>query len=190
MTGKAQYGIDVQLDGMLHAVIARSLVMGGKMASFDPTEASKVSGVVKILPMPASEPSATFHPLEGVAVVARNTWAALKARKALQIQWRDGVHSEYNSDSYRTEMERAARKPGLVLRAVGDVDQAFDTAARIVQAEYYLPHIAHASMEPPAAVARTADEYCKIWAPTQAPQATRVDIAKHLGLPTEKVKCA
>jgi isoquinoline 1-oxidoreductase subunit beta len=187
VTGKAQYGIDTWFDGMLYAVVARSPVLGGKVTHFDAADAVKIPGVVKVLEIPASVPSAKFHPLAGIAVIANDTWVAIKARNALKIEWDDGAHGGYDSNTYREELEQAARKPGTVVRESGDVDGALGKAARKIEAEYYLPHIAHATMEPPAAVARIVDGRCEVWAPTQAPQVTREDVAKHLGLSFENV---
>jgi isoquinoline 1-oxidoreductase subunit beta len=187
VAGKAQYGIDTRLEGMLYAVVARSPVLGGKVAHYDADEALKMPGVVKVLQIQVNVPSARFHPLNGVAVVATDTWIAIKARNALKVQWDDGVHGSYDSKAYRAELEQAARKPGQVLRAVGDFDAAMTKAARKVEAEYYLPHLAHASMEPPAATARMVDGRCEVWAAVQAPQVTREDVAKHLGLSPENV---
>jgi len=185
--GRAQYGIDVRLDGMLYAVVARSPVFGGKIARFDAAPAQAIPGVVKVIEIPGSPGPALFAPLNGVAVLAEDTWIAMKARQALQIEWNDGPHGTYDSVVYRTELEQAARKPGKVLREAGDVDATMSKAARKVEAEYYLPHLAHATMEPPSAAARIVDGNCEVWAPTQAPQATRENVAKRLGLPFEKV---
>ena len=187
VAGKAQYGIDTRLEGMLYAVVARSPVLGGKVVRYDAAEALKIPGVVKVLQIQVSVPSAKFHPLNGVAVVAMDTWTAIKARNALKVQWDDGVHGSYDSKAYRAELEQAARKPGKVLREAGDVDGAMSKAAHKVEAEYYLPHLAHASMEPPAATARIVDGRCEVWAAVQAPQVTREDVAKHLGLSPENV---
>jgi len=187
VAGKAQYGIDTRLEGMLYAVVARSPVLAGKVVRYDAAEALKIPGVVKVLQIQVSVPSAKFHPLNGVAVVAMDTWTAIKARNALKVQWDDGVHASYDSKAYRAELEQAARKPGKVLREAGDVDGAMSKAAHKVEAEYYLPHLAHASMEPPAATARIVDGRCEVWAAVQAPQVTREDVAKHLGLSSENV---
>ncbi len=187
VTGKAQYGIDPWFPGMAFAVIARSPVLGGKIRHFDGEAASRMPGVLKVMEMPATVADAQFHPLAGVAVVATNTGAAIKAREALKIEWDDGPHGQYDSDAYRAELEKAARNPGQVIREAGDVNGAFAKAARKVEAEYYLPHIAHATMEPPAAVARIVDGRCEVWACTQAPQVTRADVAKHLGIPFANV---
>ncbi len=187
VTGKAQYGIDPWFKDMLFAVIERSPVLGGKIRHFDADAAAKSPGIVKVWQLPAATATATFHPLAGVAVIANSTGAAIAARKLLKIQWDDGEHGGYDSDSYRAELESAARNPGQVVREAGDVDKAFQSAVRVVEAEYYIPHIAHATMEPPCAVARIVDGRCEVWAPTQAPQVTREDVAKHLGIPFESV---
>lgn len=186
-TGKAQYGIDPWFEGMAFAAITRAPVLGGKVKRFDAAAASRVPGVIKIMQMPTIEANAVFKPLAGVAVIAIDTGTALKARKLLQIEWDDGEHREYDSVKYRAELEKAARNPGQVIREGGDFDASFAKAAKTVEAEYYLPHIAHATMEPPAAVARIAGGKCEVWAPTQAPQVTREDVAKCLGMPFENV---
>ena len=185
--GKAQYGIDTRLDGMLYAVIARSPVFGGKVARFDATEAMAMPGVVKVFEIQGTPGPAQFQPLSGVAIVAKDTWIAIKARKTLKIEWADGANGTYDSKAYRAQMEQSARKPGAVSRQVGDVDTAMAGAARKVEAEYYLPHIAHATMEAPAAAARIVNGRCEVWAPTQAPQVTRSDISKRLGIPFQNV---
>src|SRR5688572_7161946 len=186
-SGAAQYGIDVRLDGMLYAVIARTPVWGGKVATFNASEALKTKGVLKVIEIPGTPLPAVFQPKAGVAVIARDTWTALKARETLKIEWTDGEHGNYDSVAYRAELEKAVRAPGKVLRESGDFDAAFAKAARKVEAEYYLPHIAHATMEPPNATARIVNGNCEVWAPTQAPQATRDNVAKRLGLAADKV---
>ena len=185
--GTAQYGIDVRLDGMLYAVTARAPVWGGKVATFNANDALKMKGVIKVVEIPGTPLPSAFQPKSGVAVIARDTWSALKARDALEIEWNDGEHARYDSAAYRAELEQAVRKPGQVLRETGDFDAALAKAARKVEAEYYLPHIAHATMEPPNATARIVNGHCEVWAPTQAPQGTREDVAKRLGLPMDKV---
>src|SRR6202012_2215525 len=117
------------------------------------------------------------QPLGGVAVIARNTGAAIKGRDALKIVWDDGANAKYDSVAYRTELEEAARKPGLVVRKEGDADGALKGAAKVITGEYYLPHLAHASMEPPVAVANVKDGKAEIWAPVQSPGATREAVA-------------
>ncbi|HEY2678143.1 MAG TPA: xanthine dehydrogenase family protein molybdopterin-binding subunit [Steroidobacteraceae bacterium] len=187
ITGKAQYGIDPWFKDMCFAVIARSPVLGGSVKQFDGSAAAAAPGVQKVLQMPAPTAKATFHPLAGVAIIANSTGAAIAARKLLKIEWIDGANGTYDSDAYRASMQESAHKPGKVVRESGNVDTAMSSAAKSVEAEYYIPHIAHATMEPPCAVARIAAGKCEVWAPTQAPQVTREDVAKHLGIASENV---
>jgi len=187
-TGKAVYGLDTKIDGMLYALVARPPVFGGKVASYDDTEAKKVAGVVKIFKIDAPEAPVEFQPLGGVAVIAKNTWAAMKAREALKITWDDGPNASYDSVAFRGELEKAARAPGKVVRNQGDVDGAMAKAKKRVEAEYFVPHLVQAPMEPPAAVVRIKDGFCEAWACTQAPQATHDRLAKKLNLASDKVR--
>lgn len=186
-TGKAQYGQDVRLDGMKYAVVARPPVYGGKVKSVDSTAAAKVPGVEKIVQIPGTPPPSVFQPLGGVAVIARNTWAAIQGREALKIEWEDGPNRAYNSPAYEKQLLETARKPGKPVRSEGDFDAAFAGAAKKVEAEYYLPHLAHAPMEPPAATARVAGGKCEVWACVQSPQGTRDTVAKSLSMPAADV---
>ncbi len=186
-TGAARYGADVRLPGMKYAVIARPPVTGGKLVSFDGSEAMKISGVEKVMEVKGWPWPSKFQPLGGVAVIARNTGAAIKGRDALKVVWDDGPNGQYDSVAYRKELEDAARKPGLVVRKEGDVDAALKNADRVITGEYYLPHLAHVSMEPPVAVANVKSNKAEIWAPVQSPGGTREDVAKTLDIPVENV---
>ncbi|MGY2050673.1 molybdopterin cofactor-binding domain-containing protein [Methylobacterium sp. JK268] len=186
-TGKAWYGLDTRLDGQLYAVVAHPPVFGGKVKSFDAADTLKVPGVVKVVPIDPPAPPVEFQPLGGVAVIAKNTWAAIKGREALKITWDDGPNASYDSDTYRAQLEESARKPGKVVRQEGDVDAAMKAAKKRVTAEYYIPHLVQAPMEPPAATVRIKDGKVEAWACTQAPQATRDRIAKRLGIGPENV---
>ncbi len=188
VSGKAQYGIDTRLPGMLYAVVARPPVYGGKLVKYDATQALKVPGVVRVVEIESSPPPAQFNPLGGVAVIARNTGAAIKGREALTIEWDDGPNRGYDSATYKATLEELARKPGKVVRNDGNLDAAMASAARHLEAEYYVPHHAHATMEPPAATVRIADGKCEAWAGIQSPQNARDLIAKALGMPVENVK--
>jgi isoquinoline 1-oxidoreductase beta subunit len=187
VTGRAAYGIDTVLDGMLFAVVARPPVYGGKVASYDAQATLKVPGVVKVLEIPGTPPPSEFQPLGGIAVIAQNTWAAIQGRKALKITWDDGANASYDSQAYRAALEQAARAPGEVVRNQGDVAAALQSAARRVEAQYYIPHMAQAPMEPPAATARIVNGRCEVWAAVQAPQATHDRVAKRLNLAPENV---
>ena len=179
-TGDALYGADVFLPGMKVAAIARPPVVGAKPVRYDASGARAVPGVEHVLELPASIMPAKFAPLGGVAVVASNTDAAIKGRDALEIEWGDSPHSGYTSASYMEEMRAEAKKPGQVLRAEGDAAAAFANAARVFGQEYSQAHMAHAPMEPPAAVANVADGKCQIWAPVQSPYGARGDVAAAL----------
>ncbi|HEX3603893.1 MAG TPA: molybdopterin cofactor-binding domain-containing protein [Steroidobacteraceae bacterium] len=187
VTGQAQYGIDPWFKDMSFAVIARSPVLGGSIKQFDGKAAAAAPGVLKVMQMPAPVAKATFHPLAGVAVIANSTGTAIAARKLLKIDWDDGANGSYDSDAYRAAMQESAHKPGRVVRESGNIDTALKAAANTIEAEYYIPHIAHATMEPPCAVARIVAGKCEVWAPTQAPQATREDVAKYLGISADNV---
>ena len=186
-TGRAGYGADVRLPGMKYVVIARPPVVGGKLVSFDAAEAMKVPGVERVMAVRGWPWPAKFQPVGGVAVVARNTGAAIKGRNALKVVWDDGANAHYDSVAYRTELEAAVRAPGLVVRNDGDPEGALKTADKVVVGEYYLPHLAHVSMEPPVATARWADGAMEVWAPVQSPGGTREDLAKTLEIGADKV---
>jgi isoquinoline 1-oxidoreductase beta subunit len=186
-TGKAQYGTDTRLPGMVYAVVARPQVYGGKVVSVDSAAALKVPGVLRVVQIDPTPGAPQFNPLGGVAVIGRNTWAALQGRAALKIVWDDGPNATYDSAAYRTTLEEAARKPGKVVRNDGDFTAAAAAAAKRVTAEYYLPHLAHASMEAPAASARIVNGKCEVWGCFQSPQAARDLVAKRLGMPVENV---
>jgi isoquinoline 1-oxidoreductase subunit beta len=185
--GTARYGGDIRLPSMKYAVIARPPVTGGKLVSFDGADAMKVSGVEKVMEVKGWPWPSKFQPLGGVAVIARNTGAAIKGRDALKIVWDDGANAKYESVAYRAALEDAVRKPGLIVRKEGDVDTALKNADKVIVGEYYLPHLAHVSMEPPVAVADVKGDKAEIWAPVQSPGGTHEDVAKTLGIPEDNV---
>ncbi len=180
--GRAAYGIDTRLEGMLYAVVARPAVLGGKVAHFDAEAALAVPGVVKVVEIPSYPPPPQAYPLGGVAVLARNTWAAIKGREALKIRWDEGPNRRFDSRQFGEVLERAVRNPGKAVRNDGDAMAALRGAGRRIEAEYYLPFLAHASMEPPAATARIVDGRCEVWAPVQDPQGTRDLVTGLLGM--------
>ncbi|MDT6962688.1 xanthine dehydrogenase family protein molybdopterin-binding subunit [Cupriavidus sp. SZY C1] len=187
--GKATYGIDVRLPGMVYAVIARPPVYGGKLRKVDGTDALKVPGVLRIVELKGYDGPPLFNPVGGVAVVATNTWAAMQGRAALKLEWDHGANASYDSAVFRRTLEAAVQQPGKPLRNDGDAVAALSAAAgqRKVAAQYYIPHLAHASMETPVATARFVDGKCEIWAPSQAPQGALESVAKHVGLDARDV---
>jgi isoquinoline 1-oxidoreductase subunit beta len=186
-TGKAMYAQDVHVPGMKYAVIARPPVVGGKVKSFDGAAAMKVPGVVKVLSIAGTPAPWKFGPLGGVAVVADNTWAAIKGRQALNVQWDDGANASYDSETFKAKMAESARKPGKVERDEGDIDAAIAGADKVIEREYYIPHGHHATMEPPAAVVKVGNGSAEVWACVQSPGGTRGDVAKLLGLDEKQV---
>ena len=186
-TGRAVYGQDVVFPDMLFAVVARSPVFGGTLKGFDAAAALKVPGVVKVVEIKGSGIPTAFSPLPGVAVIATNTWAAMNGRSALKLDWEGGPNAAYDSANYRAAMQASASKPGKVIRDKGDVDGALKSAAKVVKAEYYIPHLTQAPMEPPVATARFKDGKVEVWGPFQSPQAVRGGVAQRLGLPPETV---
>ena len=182
VSGRAAYGIDTRLEGMLYAVVVRPAVLGGKLVHYDAQAALAVPGVVRVLEIPPHPAPAQYYPLGGVAVVARSTWAAIKGREALKVAWDDGPNRAYDSRQFEAMLQRAVRNPAKVVRNQGDAQATLEKVGKRIEAEYYLPFLAHASMEPPVATARILNGHCEVWAPVQAPQATRDLVKELLGL--------
>ncbi len=187
--GKPLFGMDVRVDGMLYAAIAHPPVLGGKVKSVDDSATLKFKGVKQTIPIDPFKPPHHFQPLGGVAVIADNTWSAFKGRDALKIEWDNGAHAVYNSPDYKKELQKTARQPGKVVHTIGDPDAEFSKGGKLIEAEYYAPHLAHASMEPPVAVADVQGEKVTVWSPTQNPQGVQEEVAKKLGLKKENVTC-
>ena len=180
--GRAVYGIDVVVPGMRYASVERCPVYGGKIKSFDPRDALSVAGVEQVVEIPATPTPSGFKPLGGVAVIATNTWSAQQGRQKLKIDWDYGPNAGHDSVTYRAELEATAREPGKVARNQGDVDAALASAVRRVSADYFVPYLAHASMEVPTAVAHWVGSTCETWSPTQNPAQVRQTVAQVLGV--------
>lgn len=176
VTGKAEYGLDVRLPDMLYASIERPPVIGGSVKSFDATKAKQVPGVLSIVQVS-----------RGVAVIARNSWAALKGREALNVVFDDGGHGDFSSAKYTRSLFDAATKPGITTRSAGDSAAAIGRAARTLEADYVYPFYAHAPVEPMNTTAWLRDGACEIWSPTQAPNDVQERSAQLLGLTPDKV---
>jgi isoquinoline 1-oxidoreductase beta subunit len=184
VVGKATYGIDVKVPGMKYAVVEHCPVTYGKVTSFDASEAMKVPGVEKVVEIPQNQPPIVFNTLGGIAVIANNTWAANEGRKKLKIEWDMGANAVYNSEPFRQAMEEEARNgtEAKVVRKEGDADAALKGAAKVLEATFYVPHFAHATMEPPSAVAVVKDGKCEVWSSCQDPQAARATVAGAIGV--------
>lgn len=179
-TGKAIYGADIVLPGMKFAAVMRPPVWGGKVLAVDDTATLAIIGVERVIRIPETPIPGGYLPLGGVAVIAKNTWAAIKGRDALKVTWDNGPNADYDSKAYKATLLDAVRKPGQAGRTVGDVAKALGSASRTVKAEYYMPHLAHAQMEPVAAIANVANGRVEVWAPTQSPMDARKTVAEYL----------
>jgi isoquinoline 1-oxidoreductase subunit beta len=189
VTGKAVFGMDARVDGMVYASVEHPPVLGGKVKSFDDKEALKVPGVRQTVAMDPFKPPPAFQPLGGIAVIADNTWAAFQGRKKLNISWDNGPNETYNSDAYKNELRATSHNPCKVVRNLGDADAVFAKGGKVYEADYYVPLLAHASMEPMVAVADYKGGKVTIWAPTQSPQGVQDTVAKELGIAKEDVIC-
>jgi isoquinoline 1-oxidoreductase beta subunit len=186
--GDSTFGIDVTRPRMVYAVVARPPQLFGRVGSVDDTKALAVPGVLSTMRLPDAKPPALFQPLGGVAVVARDTWAAIEGRRALEIAWQDGPNAGYDSEAYAKQLQATALRSGKVRRSRGDVGAALATAAKRVTAEYYAPHLNQSPMEPPSATAEWDGDRLECWACVQDPQNTRDTLAEALGIAKENIK--
>jgi isoquinoline 1-oxidoreductase subunit beta len=173
--GKAVFGMDVKVPGMLVASIERCPVFGGKVQSFDATATKAVRGVRQVVQVSS-----------GVAVVADNTWAAINGRRALKVTWDEGPMAGLTTEQMFREYAQAAAREGKVAKKVGDAAATL-AAARPIEATYEVPFLEHACMEPMNATAHVTADACHVWAPTQNPGGTQAIAAKLTGLPMERV---
>jgi isoquinoline 1-oxidoreductase beta subunit len=183
VNGTAIFGQDFKLDGMVYASVEHPPVLGGKATSFDSAEALQVWGVQQVVELPYFTPPHGFQALGGIAVIADNTWSTFQGRKALKVEWEDGPNAAYNSAQYKAALQGTTRGECAVDRNVGDVDAEFAKGGKIIEAEYYVPHLSHAPMEPPAAVADFRNGKVTVWSCTQNPQAVQETVAAALGIP-------
>ncbi|HYX68819.1 MAG TPA: xanthine dehydrogenase family protein molybdopterin-binding subunit [Terriglobales bacterium] len=175
--GKAEFGIDVRVPGMLYGSIAKCPVFGGKVASFDAAKTKAMRGVKGVYQVPS-----------GVAVVADSSWRALEGRNALNITWDEGPNAKVSSAGLRKQYAELAQNPGIVQVHAGEPAQALDGAAKKVEAVYEVPFLAHATMEPMNCTADVRADSAEIWSPTQAPSWVQEYAMKATGLPASKIK--
>jgi len=177
VNGSAVYGIDVAVDGMKTAAVVMSPVDGGKIRSVDETDARKIPGVIDVLRID-----------DAVAVVGEHYWAARAGLEALNVDWDLGPNAKLTTASIRAEVAKAA-KVGTPLNALerGDVETGFMSATKVLAAEYELPFLAHATMEPINTTVHVRPDGCDIWVGTQTPMVARKHAARITGLPVDKV---
>ncbi len=187
VTGAPLYASDLNLPGMLHAVFERSPVPGGRVASANFDEIKKLPGVRDAFVL--EEVGGAYALRAGVAIVASNTWAALRARQKLAVTWDDGPVVGQSWDAFVEQAREVSTRPAAdVQHQEGDVSKAFEAAAKIVRAEYIFPFLAHAAMEPLSCTAWLDDGVVKLWTVVQDPSDARSRVSKVLGLPASKVQ--
>ena len=188
-TGHAVYGFDARVPEMVYASIERAPVLGGTLKSFDDSQTKAVKGVQQTVVIESAKPPYGFQALGGVAVIANNTWAASQGRKKLKVEWESGPNAIFQSESYRRELIETAGKPQKIVRKNGDVEAGLSGSSKILEATYYTPLLAHAPMEPPAAVALWRDGKVECWTATQSPQDVQKTVAQAVGIKPEDVIC-
>lgn len=184
VNGKAIFGLDFKLPGMLYAVVERSPRFEGKVKSFDDTETRKVPGVTHVFKV---NREVFDHMREGVAVVATNLWAAIQGRKALKVTWDDDAFPHHNSADLYTKMHELVKGEMISYRTKGDVKKAMDQADRKLEAVYETPYESHSCMEPLNCVVHVKDGACEVWGPIQAPDWVQGNLSQYLSLPMDKV---
>ena len=181
VNGAALFTQDVKLPDMLTAVVAHPPRFGAKVRGVDAAAAKAVKGVIAVVPFATPVRS-------GVAVLAKDFWSAKKGRDALQVDWDESGAWQQGTEAILADYRRLAATPGAVARREGDVAAAFKRAARVVEATYEVPFLAHAAMEPMNAVARVSADGAEIWSGVQQAGIDKTNIAQFLGLPPEKVQ--
>ncbi len=188
VAGAARYGIDTRMAGMLYASLERAPVFGATVKSVDATAALATPGVRRVVTLdPANVDARVALITHSVAVVADNTWAAMRGRAALRITWAEGTGVAESTDAIRATFATLVKKPGKRLRNDGDVDAVFASSAKVVEAMYEVPFLAHVPMEPMNCVAHVHDGLCEIWAPTQVPSDAAARAGRMLGIGRDKV---
>ena len=177
INGTAIFGQDIHFEGLKTAMVARSPVFGGSVKSFDASAAKKIKGVQNVVQVPT-----------GVAVIADNYWAAKQGRDALKVEWDLGPNAGLDSKKMLEEYRSMATKDGLPAAKAGDAKAAISKAAKVIEAEYVLPYLAHSPMEPLNCAVKISDNGCEIWTGTQMQTTDQLAAAKVLGLKPEQVK--
>jgi isoquinoline 1-oxidoreductase beta subunit len=177
LNGKAIFGIDVALPGMLSAVVARPPIFGAKVKSFDDSRARSLPGVRKIAQVPS-----------GVAVIADTFWQAKVARDALRVDWDEGSMRSFSTTQMMQQFRERAKSPGVSVRKEGDAPAALAGAAKKIEAVYEVPYLSHLMMEPLNCVVDLGQDSCEVWTGSQFQTIDRANAAKTAGLPNEKVQ--
>lgn len=189
VTGKTKYGIDTERPDMRYAVIARSPYLNGTVQSFDDNEARKVNGVLDVFEIEGPQPGAPYDILaSGVAVVATSTYAAIKGRRALVVEWNEGPNRSDSSDRFWAENARMLEGDGQVVVDDGDFEDAIQRAERTVERRYEIPFVNHAPLEPQNCYAHVTEDRCHIIVPTQMPSGASRSAAWATGLERDQIE--
>ena len=176
--GTAVYSLDIRRPNQVTAVVARAPRFGATVKSFDAAAARKVAGVLDVVQVPT-----------GVAVIARDTWSAMKGREALTVAWDDSTAETRSSDAILAEYRERAKSPGLTASERGDPQAALKGAAKVVEAEFTFPYLAHAAMEPlNATIERAADGGYDVYAGFQFQTVEQATMAAILGVTPDRVR--
>jgi isoquinoline 1-oxidoreductase beta subunit len=187
VTGRARYGIDASLPGMLYASFERCPVIGGRVESFDARRALAVPGVRGVYPVDGSGVSWMLQWARGVAVVAQSSWAALAGREALEVVWDEGPNAGLDQGEILADLAAACSEPGTITRRDGDVAAAL-AGGETITADYVAPYLSHSPVEPMNCVVDARADRCRILAPVQFPHVARDLAAKALGLDPARVE--
>jgi isoquinoline 1-oxidoreductase beta subunit len=189
VTGRTRYGIDTQQPDMRYAVVARSPFLNGKVRSIDDREARQVPGVLDVFELTGPEPGEPYLILaSGVAVVADSTWAALKGRNALKVDWDKGPNAGDSSNKFWQQNRDVMETTGQVVVSDGDYESAVTASDKVVTRRYEVPFVSHAPLEPQNCYAHVEADRCHIIAPTQMPSGASRAAAAVTGLPRENIR--
>ena len=177
ITGRAKFGMDVQFDGLMTAMVARSPVFGGSVKSFEGAGALAIPGVHKVLQVPT-----------GVAVIADHYWAAKLGRDALTVEWDLGPNTGLDSQKLLESFRKLAATSGLPASQAGDTQAALAKASKTLDVEYSVPYLAHAPMEPLNCTVKITQDKCEIWTGTQFQTLDQMIAGKITGLKPEQVE--
>ncbi len=188
VTGKAIFGIDAKIDGMVYAKVIHSPRIHDKINTINDSEARKISGVIDIIKIERKMPHKSS---EAVAVIAVNYWTALKASKLVTVDWKFDQNNYINQNTadYVAEMYKKANSSGIRAEEKGDFDVNFTASINKIEAIYETPFLAHAMIEPENAVVHVkTDGTVEVWAPVQGPDGALSDVSSYLGIPKDKIK--
>jgi isoquinoline 1-oxidoreductase beta subunit len=188
VTGRAVYGIDQRVEGMVHAALLRAPVVGARLRSFDDRPCRNVDGYLGHVVVRGNAVSSyPEHLRDGVAVLASNTWAAQQAAQRLLVNWEPGENAGFDTPSYMRRLEAAASSPTHTVREEGDVTEVLAQSDRVLEATYRGPFLAHAPMEPMNAIAIVSETQCEVFAPSHAQSRLVAGIRQLTGLPAEAI---